>query len=136
MRIKHEDSGVVPMSSLLTVNIFPTCSNCWLWIGKRLPGPYWKDKHFWRVYHALCCSILKFINKLHLNLYLHNPTGESVGNFCEGVYFRLWFCLKRCGSYSKWPPVHLPLLDIIDFKLLWMAFKPFHKVSPPLHPRF
>ena len=97
-------------SLLLTVNIFPTCSNCWLWTGKRLPGSYWKDKHFWRVYHALCCSILKFINKLHLNLYLHNPTGESARNFYEGVYFRLWFWLKRCGSYSKWPAVHLSFL--------------------------
>ena len=47
---------------------------------------------------------------LHLNLYLHNPTGESVRNFCEGVYFRLWFWLKRCGSYSKWPAVHLSFL--------------------------
>ena len=106
LRIKHEDNGVAPVSSFLTVNIFPTCSNCWLWTGKRLPGSYWKDKHFWRVYHALCCSILKFINKLHLNLYLHNPTGESVSNFCEGVYFRLWLWLKSCGSYSKWPAAH------------------------------
>ena len=63
------------------------CENCWglnmktkrrfsVFI-KRLLGSNWKDKHFWRVYHGLCCSILKFINKLHLNLYLHNPTGES-----------------------------------------------------------
>ena len=110
LRIMHEENGVAPVSSLLTVNIFPTCSNCWLWTGKRLPGSYWKDKHFWRVYHALCWSILKFINKLHLNLYLHNPTGESVKNFCEGVYFRLLFWLKRCGSYSKWPAVHLSFL--------------------------
>ena len=29
-----------------------------------------------------------FINKLRLNLYHNNPTGESVRNFCEGVYFR------------------------------------------------
>ena len=58
LRIKHEDNGVVPVSSLLTVNIFPTCSNCWLWTGIyfrfELPGSYWKDKHFWRVYHVLC----------------------------------------------------------------------------------
>ena len=29
-----------------------------------------------------------FIDKLRVNLYHHNPTGESVRNFCEGVYFR------------------------------------------------
>ena len=98
------------MAPLLTVNIFRTCSNCWLWTGKRLPGSYWKNKHFWRqdrVYQALCCSILKLITKWHLNVYLHNPTGESVRNFCERVYFRLWFWLKRCGSHSKWLAVHL-----------------------------
>ena len=46
-RIKNEDNGVVPESLLLTVNIFQTCSNCLLWIGKHFPGTYWKDKHFW-----------------------------------------------------------------------------------------
>ena len=28
--IKNEDNGVVPVFLLLTVNIFQTCSNCWL----------------------------------------------------------------------------------------------------------
>ena len=46
LTIKNEDNGVVPVSLLLTVNIFQTWSNCWLWTGKRLPGSYWKDKHF------------------------------------------------------------------------------------------
>ena len=32
--------------------------------------------------------LTKFINKLRLNLYHHNTTGESVRHFCEGVYFR------------------------------------------------
>ena len=27
-RIKNEDNGIVPVSLLLTVNIFQTCSNC------------------------------------------------------------------------------------------------------------
>ena len=40
-----------------------------------------------------------------MNLYHHNPTGESVRNFCEGVYFRRWFLLERCSSHSKWPAV-------------------------------
>ena len=44
----------------------------------------------------------KFINKKHLKLYHDNPTGESVRNFCEGVYFKRWFWLKRCGLQSKW----------------------------------
>ena len=43
-------------------------------------------------------------------IFIHNPTGESVQKFCEGIYFRLWFWLKSCGSYSKWPAVHLPFL--------------------------
>ena len=30
---------------------------------------------------------------------------ESMRNFCEGVYFRRWFGLKRCSSHSKWPTV-------------------------------
>ena len=41
----------------------------------------------------------KVINKL--KLYYDNPTGESVRNFCEGVYFKRWFWLKRCHSHSK-----------------------------------
>ena len=107
LRIMHDNNGIPPVSLLLTVNIFPTFSNSWLWTGKCLPGSYWKDKHFWRVYYALCCSLLKFITKLHLNLYLQNPSGKSVRNFCK-VYFRLWFWLKRCGSYSKWVSGKLP----------------------------
>ena len=109
-RINNEDNDIVLVSLLLTMNIFQTCSKCWLWTSKPLPGSYWKDQHFWRqdrVYHALCCNILKFISKWHLILYLHNLTSESVKNFCEGIYFRLSFCLKNCDSYSKWPAVHL-----------------------------
>ena len=55
------------VSLMLTMDIFQTCSNCWIWTGKRLLGSYWKDKHFWRqidVYHALCCSILS-VNKIY-----------------------------------------------------------------------
>ena len=51
----------------------------------------------------------KFIYKWHLNLYHHNPTGESVRNFCEGVLFRRWFWLKRRRSHSKWLAVHLSI---------------------------
>ena len=39
-RIKNEDNGIAPVSLLLTVNMFQTCSNCWLWTGKCLPGSY------------------------------------------------------------------------------------------------
>ena len=65
---------------------FKLFSNCWLWTGKRLLGSYWKVKHFWRQDQAY-----------HLSLYHQNPTGESVRNFWEGVYFRRWFWLKRCN---------------------------------------
>ena len=112
----HDNNGIPPVSLLLTVNIFPTFSNSWLWTGKCLPGSYWKDKHFWRVYYALCCSLLKFITKLHLNLYLQNPSGKSVRNFCK-VYFRLWFWLKRCGSYSKWVSGKLPPVRVISVRI-------------------
>ena len=44
--IKNEGNAVVPVSLLLTMNIFQTCSNCWIWTGERLQGSYWKDKHF------------------------------------------------------------------------------------------
>ena len=99
-RIKNEDDGIISVFLLFTVNIFQTCSNCWLW----------KDQHFWRqdqVYHALCCSILKSIIKYPFNLYIQSPTDKSMRNLCEGVYFRLWFYLKRCSSQWKWPAVHL-----------------------------
>ena len=110
-RHKNEANGVILVSLLLTVNKF--CSNYWICTSRRFLGLYWKDKYFWRqdrVYHALCCSIsvwTKFINKWHLNLYHHNPTGESVRNICEGVNFRCSFWLKRCRSHTKWPAVHL-----------------------------
>ena len=89
-----------------------------------MPGSYWKDQHFWRqdrLCQAFCCSILKFADKQHLNLYFHNPTGESVGNFCEGVYFSLWFWLKRWGSHSKWPGVHFQ--KHFCYLLDWKPFK-------------
>ena len=41
-----------------------------------------------------------------MNLYHHNPMGESMRNFCEGIYVRRWFWLKRCSSHSKWPDVY------------------------------
>ena len=43
-RIKNEDNGIAPVSLLLTVNMFQTCSNCWLWTGKCLPGSYHSHK--------------------------------------------------------------------------------------------
>ena len=39
-------------------------------------------------YVVIICVCIKFIDKQLLNLYHHNPTSESVRNFCEGVYFR------------------------------------------------
>ena len=35
LRIKNEDNVIVLGSLLLPVNIFQTCSSCWLWTGKR-----------------------------------------------------------------------------------------------------
>ena len=60
----------------------------------------------------------KFINKKHLELYHHNPTGESVRNFCEGIYFRWRFCLKRCSSHLKWPAIICLFIDFVHWKLI------------------
>ena len=77
-----------------------------------LLGLYWKDYRFWRqdrVYYALCCSILS-VNKIYKQIAFEitpsKPYGESVRNFCEGIYFRPWFWLKRCSSHSKWLAVY------------------------------
>ena len=43
-RTKNEDNGIAPPSLLLTVNMFQTCSNCWLWTSKCLPGSYHSHK--------------------------------------------------------------------------------------------
>ena len=59
----------------------------------------------------------KFINKWHLKLYHHNPTGESVTNFSEGVYFGNWFRLKRRGLHSKWYTTHLPCVFVFLSRL-------------------
>ena len=71
-RIKNEDNGVVPVSLLLTVNIlnmfnadFEQANICRVLIENINT---FKEKIG---YNRLCCSILKFINKQHLNLYLH-----------------------------------------------------------------
>ena len=62
---------------------------------------YWKDKHFEEKIRYIMRYVVviyvwpKFINKQHLKLYHDNPTGKSVRNFCEGVYFKHWFWLKR-----------------------------------------
>ena len=58
-------------------------------------------------YVAVFSVWTKFINKWHLNLYHRNPTGESVRNFCKGVFFRHRIWLKRCRSHSKWPALNL-----------------------------
>ena len=89
------------ISNVILIVEFEQANVCWVHFAG--------FKHFWRqdrVYHALCCRVwTKFINKEHLNLYLHNPTSKSVRNFCEGIYCRHWFWLKRCSSPSKWPTV-------------------------------
>ena len=126
-KIKNKDTRTISMASLSSVVIV----NCDL-ILNFFSNNFFKvccvhteninGKHFWRQdHHALCLSSLKvwpqFINKQHLQLYQHSPTGESERNFCEGVYFRRWFWLKKCGSHSKWSAAHLSFYQLffIDF---------------------
>ena len=71
----NDVSGVVLVSLLLTVDIFQTFFK-FLTLNRQ--------KFAWfklKIQNT-------FINKLRLNLYHRNPTGESVRNFCEGVCFR------------------------------------------------
>ena len=69
-----------------------------------------------------------------MNLHIHNPTGESAMNFCEAVYFRLWFWLKVLLRFKMTCCIFVFLKILlavrvirsyltIDFKLLQMAFK-------------
>ena len=65
-RVKNEDNGVVPVSLLLTVNMFQTHlivdfeqTNVYRIRIEKLRTTF-KDK-IW--YNALCCNMLKFINK-------------------------------------------------------------------------
>ena len=55
---------------------------------------------------------IKFINLTHLNLYLHNYTGESTRNFYKEVYFRPSVWLKGVAHIQN------NLLYISLFKIL------------------
>ena len=70
-------------------------------------------------YVAVFSVWTKFINKQYLNLYLHNPSGESVRNFSKGVYFRRWSWLKRdAAHFQNNLPLHFYLFT--DFAR-WMT---------------
>ena len=65
---------------------FEQAKVCWVYIEKRNT---FEDKIWYIMRYVAIFSVrTKFTNTWHLNLYHHNPTGESVRNFCEGVYFR------------------------------------------------
>ena len=89
------------ISSFALIVGFEHSTVCWVHTEK-------EDKISYIMYYVTVFSVwTKCINKWHLKLYHHNPTGESVRNFCKGVYFRRWFWLKICCSHSKWLAVHL-----------------------------
>ena len=93
------------ISSFVLIIEFEQAKVCWVHIEKKNT---FEDKIGYIMrYVAVFWVWTKFINKWHLNLYHQNPTGESVGNICKGVYFRRWFWLKRCRSHTKWPAAHL-----------------------------
>ena len=93
------------ISNFLLIINFEQANFFWIHIEKKNP---FEDKIRYIMRYVVVIYVWpKFINKKHLKLYHDNPTGESVRNFCEGVYFKRWFWLKRCGSHSKWPAAHL-----------------------------
>ena len=93
------------ISNFALIVDFEQTNVCWVDIEKK---NIFEDKIGFIIRYVAVFSVwTKFINTWHLNLYHRNPTGESVRDFCEGVYFRRWFWLKRCGSHLKWPVVHL-----------------------------
>ena len=66
-----------------------------------------------KIGHVMCYVAVfpvwtRFVNNWHLNLYYQNRTGESVRNFCSGVYFKRRFWPKSCRSHSKWLAADLP----------------------------
>ena len=72
---------------------FEQANVCWVHIEK---SNTFEDMIGYIMRYVLVFSVrTKFIEKWHLNLNHHNPTGESVRNFSR-VYFRRWSCLKRC----------------------------------------
>ena len=86
---------------VLTVD-FEQAKICSIYIEK---ANIFEDKIVHIMRYALIWVWTKFINKQHLNIYHHNPMGESLRNFCEGVYLRRWIWLKRCSLHSKWHAV-------------------------------
>ena len=97
-------------SFVLTVE-FEQANVCWVHIEKTNT---FEDKIGYIMRYVAVFSVwTKFIDKWNLKLHHHNPTGESVRNTCEGIYFRLWFWPKRCCSHTKRPAVHLVFLQIL-----------------------
>ena len=113
-KIKNEDARTLEIcqcrhSSFFIVNCkdisifvliveFEQGNICWVHIEK---SNTFEDEIRYIMCYVVVFSVwTKFIKKWHLNLYHHNPTGESVRNF-SGVYFRCWFWLKRCSPHSK-----------------------------------
>ena len=80
------------ISSFVLVVEFEQANLFWVHIEKTNS---FEDKIGYIIRYVLVFSVwTKLINKEHLNLYLHKPTGESVRTLSKGVYFRGWFWLK------------------------------------------
>ena len=102
------------ISNFVLIVEFEEANVCWVHIEKKNT---FEDK----IGHVMRCVAVfsvwtKFINKWHLNLYHHNSTGESLRNFCEGVYFRHWFWPKRLSSHSN---VHLVYIYLFTDFACW-----------------
>ena len=74
------------ISSFVQIAEFEQANVCWVHIENKNT---FEDKIGYIMRYVAVFSVwTKFINKWHLNLYHHNPTGKSGRNFCGGVYFR------------------------------------------------
>ena len=124
LRMKTLERSQCPHSSVFIVNCkhissfvlipeFEQANVCWVHIETKNTS---EDKIGYIMRYVGVFSVwTKFINKWYLNLYHHNPTGESVRNFCEGIYIRRWFWLERCRLHSTWPAVHLPFYRFCSY---------------------
>ena len=120
------------MSSFVLIAEFEQENVCWVHIEKK--NTFVDKIGYIMCYVAVFSVWTKFINKLCLNLYYHNPTGELVRNICEGVYCRHWFWLKRCRSHTKWPAVHLSFYRFCSSWHSWfqVVVNCFYVVKLPL----
>ena len=97
--------------NFLLIVDFEQTKVCWVHIEKINT---FEDK----IRYIMCyVAVISVWPKLLTNsIWSYKPTGESVRNFCEVVYFRLWFWLKRCGWHSKLFATHWSFYQLLFYR--------------------